>query len=277
LERLGDYHGSRVTESITAWRERFSRSLLGARRVFAPSEDVRRRLSRYFHDVPTLLRPHFEAIPDLQGLAARPGPGETVRAAVIGSIVRVKGSERLLACARDAGHRCLPLEFHVVGSTDRDAAFASLGNVHVSGFYREDDIAERLAAARCHLAFLPSLWPETFMYTLSIAMAAGLYVVCFDLGAQAERLKAWGWGQVLPLNSTPQTINDTLLRVARTIVAGSIPPAPPRSVRYPNFLRSYYDFTPAELERFQVSTPGDGMKVRLRPHVSRWRAHAPLE
>ena len=35
------------------------------------------------------------------------------------------------------------------------------------------------------------------MYTLSIAMAARLFVVCFDLGAQAERVRAWGWGQAI--------------------------------------------------------------------------------
>ena len=40
------------------------------------------------------------------------------------------------------------------------------------------------------LAFLPSIWPETWCFTLSEAWAAGLYAVVFDLGAQAERMRA---------------------------------------------------------------------------------------
>ena len=106
----------------------------------------------------------------------------------------------------------------MIGSTDRDAAFARLGNVQVTGRYREQEVYERLAAQRCHLAFLPSVCPESFMYTLSIAMAARMFVVCFDHGAQAERLRAWGWGQVLTLEHQPGV--DQRLAAGRGAVAG---------------------------------------------------------
>ena len=32
-----------------------------------------------------------------------------------------------------------------------------------------------LARERCHLSFFPSVWPETYCYTLSQAFFAGLY------------------------------------------------------------------------------------------------------
>ena len=78
-----------------------------------------------------------------------------------------------------------------------------MGNVHISGRYREDELFDLLASRRPHLAFLPSECPESFMYTLSIAMAAGLFVVCFDLGAQAERVRSWGWGMPVELDLAP--------------------------------------------------------------------------
>ena len=127
LARNGDDQGRAVTESITAWRERFSRTLGGARRVFAPSEDARHRLSRYFPQLKLLLRPHPEVLPKLASLAAPLRAGEDVRVAVIGTIVPGKGSVRLLACARDARDRGLPLAFHIIGSTDRDAVLTALG------------------------------------------------------------------------------------------------------------------------------------------------------
>jgi glycosyltransferase involved in cell wall biosynthesis len=247
LTTLGDDQGRPVKQTISRWRETFGRRLCGARRVFVPSEDVGRRLTRYFPNVSIFLRPHPEILPRVESLAAPVVPGKPVRIAVLGTIVSVKGSERLLGCARDARFRGLPLEFHVIGSTDRNATFARLGNVHVSGRFREVEVYERLAAARCHLAFLPSCCPESFMYTLSIAMAARMFVVCFDLGAQAERLKAWGWGETLPEAAAAESINDSLLAVARSLAGGPPSPPPPRPAFYPEFLKSYYGFTPREI------------------------------
>jgi len=276
LARLGDDQGRPVTESITAWRERFSRRLALARRVFAPSADVRRRLSRYFPELNILLRPHFEALPSPEGLAAPLRPGEDVRVAVIGRIVPAKGSLRLMACARDARRRRLPIAFHVIGSTDRDAAFTRLGNVRITGPYREHEVYAHLAAQRCHLAFLPSLCPESFMYTLSTVMAARLFVCCFALGAQAERVRASGWGRVLPCDALPESINDSLLAAARSLADGPAAPPPPQPAFYPKILTSYYDFTADELDRFRGSHPRADQPSGQNPPLAHRRDHAHL-
>ena len=36
---------------------------------------------------------------------------------------------------------------------------------------------------------IPSVWPETFSYTTHEALATGMPVYCFDIGAQAEAVK----------------------------------------------------------------------------------------
>ena len=92
------------------------------------------------------------------------------------------------------------------------------------------------------------MWPETYSYTLSEAVLAGLYPVTFDLGAPAERMAAWGYGQCLPVDlmRDPAGINAALLACAAT-------PAPPELARaildaggagaYPApFRTSYYGF-----------------------------------
>jgi glycosyltransferase involved in cell wall biosynthesis len=274
--QYGDDQGRPVEGSVSAWRERHGHRLAGARRVFAPSEDVRSRLTRYFPDLRVLVRPHPEALPDVQSLAARLVPGEKVRVAVLGTIVAIKGSERLLACARDARSRKLPLEFHVIGSTDRDAVFARMGNVHVTGRYRERDVCELLARARCHLALFPSLCPESFMYSLSIAMAARLFVFCFDLGAQAERLRGWGWGQALALDASPAMINEALVATAWSLASGPPTPPAPRPAQYPEILTSYYDFTAAELQAMDRASAKPDLPVSPSPRSTRRRDHAHL-
>ena len=276
LASLGDDQERPVSDTITSWRERFGRRLREARRVFVPSEDVRRRLARYFPDLSVLVRPHPEVLPELESLAVPPGTGETVRVAVLGTIVPVKGADRLQACAHDARRRRLPLEFHVIGSTDRDAKFARLGNVQVTGRYREPEVYERLAAQRCHLAFLPSSCPESFMFTLSIAMAARMFVVCFDHGAQAERLRAWGWGQLLDPDTPAESINDSLLAAARSLADGPASPLPPQAAVYREFLTDYYDFTSDDLGRLRDATLRNSQTSGHNPHFEHRRDHAHL-
>jgi glycosyltransferase involved in cell wall biosynthesis len=276
LRQHGDDQGRPVKSPISTWREHYGRRLAAARRVIAPSEDVRDRLKRYFADLRVLVRPHPETFPKLESLATRFVPGEKVRVAVLGTIVAIKGSDRLLECARDARSRNLPLEFHVIGSTDRDAVFKRIGNVHVSGRYHEQDVYERLARARCHLALLPSLCPESFMYSLSIAMAARLFVFCFDLGAQAQRLRDWGWGRALALDSEPATINDALLATAQSLASGPPPPSAPRPARYPEILTKYYNFTAAEVEALRRAPCEPDPPVSRGRRRTRRRDHAHL-
>jgi glycosyltransferase involved in cell wall biosynthesis len=273
LARLGDDQGRPVATSIENWRGGFARRLGRARRVFVASADSRDRLERYFPELRAVLRPHPESLPNLASLAAPIVPGEPVRVAVVGTITAVKGAEKLLACARDALVRALPLEFHVIGSTDRDAVFTRVGNVRVSGRYQAHEVYERIAVARCQLAFLPSVNPESFMFTLSIVMASGLYTVCFDLGAQASRLRAWGWGEVLSDDTGPEAINDRLLTAARK-VAATVAPSPPPPATYGDILGSYYDFSAEERQRvFLKSRPINPMPG-AKPHVVRRNAHA---
>lgn len=50
---------------------------------------------------------------------------------------------------------------------------------------------------------IPSIWPETFSYATHEALATGLSVSCFDLGAQAEVVSRAQNGKVIPLPSAP--------------------------------------------------------------------------
>ena len=276
LARLGDDCGRRVSESIASWRQRNGQRLAQARRVFVPSTDVARRLGRYFPGLELTLRPHEESL-TIVDQVARPLRGdEAIRVAVIGTLVAVKGSERLFACAGDARERGLPLEFHLIGSSDRDAALSRLGNVHITGRYRERDVFDLLASRRPHLAFLPSECPESYMYALSTAMAAGLFVACFDLGAQALRVRQWGWGRPLAIDLSPGQINDELLAAAHSLSAAGSPPPAPTPAYYPDTLTSYYEFAEDDERRTGGTGAAPGRSKRPSPLAASRRGHAHL-
>jgi len=202
---------------IAKWRRAYKAFLTGATRVVAPSKDAARRILLQFPECAERVEvaSHPETI-----TPASPPPirtkrrDEPLRIAVIGAIGPHKGSRILEACAADAKERNLPMQFIVVGYSDRDEKLQEL-NVTITGQYEEEDIFSLLDSLGCHMAFIPSPWPETYCYTLSVAAFAGLLPVVFDHGAPAERVTQWEYGVRLPLRLLENAtgINNHLLSV----------------------------------------------------------------
>jgi GT2 family glycosyltransferase len=187
---------------------RSAREFAGARRIFAPSADTARRIARHFPGVAAQVTPWED---DLAPVTLLPPCRRRRRIAVVGGIGTAKGVEILLACALDAAQRNLPLEFLIAGSSSDDELLLQTQRVFITGAYQPEEAERVIAGLRADLAFIPSIWPETWCFTLGEAWRAGLYTLAFDLGAQAERIAATGRGAVLPLGLPAARINDLLL------------------------------------------------------------------
>jgi GT2 family glycosyltransferase len=209
-------NGSNLGEpiSVPALRARGARWLRAARRVIAPSADTAARLRRYFSDLEVQVQPHtVPVVPTPRPLRAT--TGKVIRIALIGAIGEHKGYRILLDCARDARARRLPIEFIVIGYTQDDAPLLKTGKVFITGRYGEAEAPHLLRREQPEIAWLPSVGPETWSYTLDYALAAELPVLAFDLGAIAERLRAVAGGALLPLERDARQINDQLLQLAQ--------------------------------------------------------------
>ena len=197
--------------------ERSKRELARAARVVAPSKDAAARMARHFPGLDLVVEPWEDdrSLPAAAAVAAR----GVCRVVVAGAIGVEKGYEALLGCVRDARKRGLALEFVVVGYTADDERLMAAGDVFVTGEYREAEAVGLIRAQAGTLAFIPSVWPETWCFALSRVWQSGLSAAVFDLGAQAERVRATGRGWVLPLAMPPRLINEAFLRLAPGIVA----------------------------------------------------------
>jgi GT2 family glycosyltransferase/glycosyltransferase involved in cell wall biosynthesis len=210
--------GSRLEEdiSVRALVERSRADLGGARCVVAPSADAARRISQHFPGIRVTVSPHEDdaAFPaPRDGLPAR-DPSGPRRVCVVGAIGREKGYDVLLGCARDAAARGLPLRFQLAGHSIDDDRLIATGVVSITGPYAEGEAEALIRAQGADLAFIPSVWPETWCFALSEAWRAGLPVAAFDLGAPAERIRATGRGWLLPLALPPQGVNNALLTLS---------------------------------------------------------------
>lgn len=200
-----------VPSRLSAYRARSNAVLRGAGAVIAPSTDTARRMERAFPGLAVGVAALADDPADAPPAVAARGSVGRIRVAVPGAIGVEKGYRILLAAAQDAAARALDLEFIVVGHTPDDDALMATGRVFVTGPYVEGDGAALLAAQRADLAFLPSIWPETWCFALGLAWQAGLDAVVFDLGAMAERVRRTGRGAVLPTDLPIHELNTFLM------------------------------------------------------------------
>jgi len=187
---------------LAGWRARFDRFLRDAARVIAPSHDVAARMQRYFPGLAIEEWSHPERA--LQPVAL-------FKVALLGAVSEIKGARVLEACAQDAARRKLPLHFHVIGHVDRPMPVAPQVPLTIGGSYAEADLARIVALERPDAWLFLSRVPETYSYTLSIALATGLPIVATDLGAVGERLRDVRTAQLVSPQATPAQINDALL------------------------------------------------------------------
>ncbi len=215
---LGNRTGEKI--GVAELRARSAVELASAQSVIVPSSDMARRVARHFPGI------HPVPVPQ-ENDAASPvpppiPPGLPRRVCVIGAISIEKGYEVLLACARDAAARNLPLSFILAGHSTDDERLFGTGRVFVTGRYAENEAERLIRDQSAHVAFLPSIVPETWGFSLGLAWRAGLRACVFDIGAMAARVRTTGHGLVMPLGLPPASINQVLLTTyARTEPATS--------------------------------------------------------
>jgi glycosyltransferase involved in cell wall biosynthesis len=85
----------------------------------------------------------------------------------------------------------------------------------VHGSYDDAQLVALLAAERADVLFFPAQVPETYSYTLSVALASGIPIVASAIGAFPERVAGRPNVLTLPLDAPPLAWNDALLAAAQ--------------------------------------------------------------
>ena len=172
---------------ILSWRRTQARLLLEADRVLCPSEDVRARLARHGLARNAVLAPH-EAVTAAAWKVHSPVvvTGRPLRVAVLGVLAGHKGEISVVTLAEATPADEILL--HLIGRAERELPAGVAARMRVTGEYRDADLAGLLAAAKPHVVWFPSQAPETYSYTLSAAIDAGLPIAATRIGAFPERL-----------------------------------------------------------------------------------------
>ena len=258
------------SRDILAWRATQGAWLSGAARVLAPSRDAAARLQRVWPDLVVHSAPHDQLPSPVSYPLPRPrrwcGPDTALRVVVLGQLSVAKGLNLLTACALDAAARRLPLEFHLVGHPLGPVPSPAQAPLIVHGAYQESELPGLLKFLGPHLAWFPARWPETWSYTLSSCLQAGLPIAAPLLGAFPERLATRSWSWLLPIDLDPGEINDRLLACGN----GDLTTLQDTGLSNPPLIGRYFDYQMNYLMPIAAARPEDGeaMAVVIAADVS---------
>ncbi|TXY76818.1 glycosyltransferase [Vibrio cholerae] len=165
------------------WRANHEVLLLNADRVICPSLDVANRLTKSFqnlkHNVVVAYHPDaLDIIPQLKCINKRNIKSNKVL--ILGALSLEKGADLLEAVAQKSD-----LEFHLLGY-----AYRPLDGIITHGPYELANVDMMIASIDPDFIWFPALWPETYSYTLSIALRSGIRIVAPNIGAFPERLRS---------------------------------------------------------------------------------------
>ena len=192
-------------ESIEDWRLRHRLFLHNARYLLTPSRDAAQRLQRYFPTANLRFAPHLDMATDATVPQPHPRRLSTeahLRILVIGAVNEVKGADILEATALQAARTSAPLEFHLVGYAHRPLKTQPHASLTVHGAYADSDLPRLLERLQPDIVWFPARWPETYSYTLSACLLAGVPIMAPDLGAFPERLSQRRWTWIKPWDTT---------------------------------------------------------------------------
>jgi GT2 family glycosyltransferase/glycosyltransferase involved in cell wall biosynthesis len=246
---IGD-RPSHAARDILSWRRSHVWQFLEAERVICPSEDVRARLERYGFGHRAVVAPH-------EAVAEGPWPlvlprlrGRRLRVAVLGVLAEQKGAQAVIALAEAADPS---IEIVLVGYPERPLPEPAAHFIRVTGEYAEADLPRLLAKAAPHVVWFPSQAPETYSYTLTAALDAGLPVVASAIGAFPERLA----GRPLTWLVDPKAGKEAWLAAFALVRQALACPAPDAGQRaaVPDFYAEHY---PRPLTRYWSPDDGPG-------------------
>lgn len=200
------------TLSLADWRAAWGEMMQTADHLTVFSNDSANIVASAYPQVANFIRiqPHeiLHPVPNVS-------PGKTHDGVpvigVLGNIGIQKGAGLLQSLSRELA-RSEQARLVVIGKIDPAYVLSRPAQVH--GSYQLEDIPGIVKQYGISQWLIPSIWPETFSYATHEAIATGLPVWCFDLGAQAEAVAAEaarsGKGGTIPLEVVCEDVTKVL-------------------------------------------------------------------
>ena len=180
---------------ILEWRETWGRLLRRADKVLFFSTSTLDLFERVFPGLAAgrgQLVPH--AMDDFPTQAIPLRKGEGLHIGVVGKIGLHKGARVVEGLARAIKSQGDSAKVTVFGEISEKI---ELNGVAITGRYKRGELPELIRKSGANVFLVPSIFPETFSYVTHELMRLQLPLICFNLGAQAEAVRSYEFGEVI--------------------------------------------------------------------------------
>jgi GT2 family glycosyltransferase/glycosyltransferase involved in cell wall biosynthesis/SAM-dependent methyltransferase len=165
------------------WREQLRGFIEGAKAVVFPSAYTLTNYQQHYQLPNAVVVGHVEQQRDI-GKPVQSVPQKLrYNVGVIGALGKEKGADYLEQIAAAAAAVNAPINLRLIGFGYRE-----LNGVLSTGRYNSADLASLIVENDFDVVLFPSQCPETYSYTLSYALEAGLPIIAPNIGAFPERL-----------------------------------------------------------------------------------------
>lgn len=200
------------TYDITQWRSLVVSLLDHANSIIVPSESVekifckvypglQKKLQIKLHNLEYLLlinnRITYTPFQNLSNLTV----------GIIGEINKHKGSNIVYEMIKIAKSKNIAIQWVIIGTI---YPYKKHQNLLVTGKYSLDNLQNLINHYKPDLMICPSIWPETFCYTVSEMMHFNLPLLSFNIGAQAQRVSKYHKGMLVD-NISAQSMFDAII------------------------------------------------------------------
>ena len=195
--------GDGEAKVVETWRQDLAGALKQVSAAHFPSESARNfilTVHGFLARLPSVVLPTYLAPATARMPSEEPVPSTTVPTLTVLGCAAVQNSSLLVKIVPELVAAGVRLVFLGNQRDQWELDPVTASQCVFLGPYAPHTVVQTLQSIRPNAVLLPSIWPETYMRTLSEVWQAGLPALVLDYGAQAARVRAQGGGTVL-LNS----------------------------------------------------------------------------
>ncbi|MCG6899775.1 MAG: glycosyltransferase [Gammaproteobacteria bacterium] len=193
------------SRDIRMWRNKWGTCLDLADSVLCFSKASRNLLVKAYPDLRT---DRIDVVPHVTSFYPSRKPqldrSSGLHIGVLGEIGFHKGGAVIQALSEEIIRQKAATRISVIGTLEADC---DVTVVSETGPYDYSNLVDMVEASGANVFLFPSIWPETFSYVVEELMQLEVPIVCFDMGAPAERIRHYPKGKLIPLSDAREILS----------------------------------------------------------------------
>lgn len=203
---------AQTLDYINLWRSRHQALLEMPQKIIVPSESAKQILTNSYPVVKEKIQVigHGFSNASVDRSIYRESEKRSFHVAFLGAISQEKGFHHAVSLIKK---RTRDISWYLFGYFEREVPELEGADFHDMGPYEREGLSALLIENQIDLICIFSIWPETFCYTLSEAIMAGVPVLVTDIGALGERVKHMGCGWVMPYHAASEELLECIISI----------------------------------------------------------------